>query len=230
MKILRTLGTLLIVAGLLMLVWAGVVWRWQDPFSALYTKYEQRQLSKQYAALAKGFHAAPTAPQSIGAEQEALAALAARYRKQTHAGQAIGHIVVPRLGLDMVLVDGTDEASLKRGPGRDLRTFMPGQGQLIYIAGHRTTYLAPFAHIDKLRAGDEVRLEVPYGTFVYRVRNHRVVPASDLSVLRSHGKEVVILQACHPRFFASHRYLAYAMPVRVEPNGMRPYPVATAAG
>jgi LPXTG-site transpeptidase (sortase) family protein len=60
---------------------------------------------------------------------------------------------------------------------------------------------------------------VPYGEFVYRVRFHRIVAASDLDVLRSHGREVVILQACHPRFFASHRYLVYAYPVRVVPRG-----------
>jgi sortase A len=63
-----------------------------------------------------------------------------------------------------------------------------------------------------------VTLEVPYGTFVYRVVRHRIVPSNDLSVLQSHGHEVVILQACHPRFFATHRYLAYATPVRVVPR------------
>jgi sortase A len=118
----------------------------------------------------------------------------------------------------MILVNGTDEGSLQKGPGRDLRTYMPGQGQLIYIAGHRTTYLAPFSHIDALRAGDRVTLEVPYATFVYRIVRHRIVPSNDLSVLQSHGHEVVILQACHPRFFATHRYLAYAVPVRVVPR------------
>ena len=53
----------------------------------------------------------------------------------------------------MVLVDGTDESSLKKGPGRDLRSYMPGQNRLVYIAGHRTTYLAPFSHIDAIRPG-----------------------------------------------------------------------------
>jgi sortase A len=96
---------------------------------------------------------------------------------------------------------------------------MPGQGQLIYIAGHRTTYLAPFAHIEKLRPGDYVILEVPYATFRYRIYKHRIVPADDLSVLRSHHREVVELQACHPRFFASQRFIAYGRIVRIEPRG-----------
>jgi sortase A len=104
-------------------------------------------------------------------------------------GQAIGRIVVPRLGMHMVLVNGTDHGSLKKGPGRDLRTYMPGQGKLVYIAGHRTTYLAPFSHIERLRRGDRIRLEMPYATVVYSVTRHRIVPANDLSVLRSHGRE-----------------------------------------
>ena len=52
------------------------------------------------------------------------------------------------MGLNMILVNGTDHDTLKKGPGRDLRTFMPGENRLVYIAGHRTTYLAPFSHID----------------------------------------------------------------------------------
>jgi sortase A len=123
----------------------------------------------------------------------------------------------------MLLVNGTDEASLKKGPGRYLGDFMPGQGQLVYIAGHRTTYLAPFSHIDALRPGDEVTIEMPYATFVYRVTGHRIVVSTDLAVLKSPGHELLELQACHPRFFATHRYIAYALPVEVIPRGGRPY-------
>jgi sortase A len=123
----------------------------------------------------------------------------------------------------MILVNGTDDASLRRGPGRDLRTYMPGEGQLIYIAGHRTTYLAPFAHIEKMRVGDMITLEVPYGSFRYRVFRKRIVPSDELAVLHSHGREVVILQACHPRFFATHRYLVYGLLTRVEPRGGRSF-------
>ena len=158
-------------------------------------------------------------------ERAQIAREARRYRATVHRGQAIGRILVPRLHLAMVLVNGTDPESLKRGPGREPSTFMPGAGQLVYVAGHRTTYLAPFSHIDSLRSGDVVTLQVPYGTFVYNVRSHRVVAASDLAVLRSHNREVVILQACHPRFFASHRYLVYAYPVRVFPTNGKSFTV-----
>ena len=92
---------------------------------------------------------------------------------------------------------------------------MPGQGELVYIAGHRTTYLAPFANIDKLKVGDRVTLEMPYGTFVYAITGHEIVDAHDLAVLDSHHREVVALQACHPRFFATHRFIAWAKSVLV---------------
>jgi len=122
----------------------------------------------------------------------------------------------------MVVVDGTDHDSLTKGPGLDRRTYMPGEGQLVYIAGHRTTYLAPFAHIERMKAGDPISLEVPYGTFRYRVFTHRIVRSDDLAVLESHGREIVELQACHPRFFASQRYIVFARLMQIDPRGAPP--------
>ena len=106
---------------------------------------------------------------------------------------------------------------------------MPGEGQLVYIAGHRTTFLAPFSHIERLRRGDRVKLQLPYATFVYRISGHRIVAADDLSVLRSPRHELLALQACHPRFFADHRYIAYALPVRVLPRDGPAYDATAAA-
>ena len=224
----RLLGTVLVVAGVLTLAWALVVWQWQDPFTALYTKWRQHQLTSQYEKRVRTF-SAPIAHSSPAAEQRIIAREARRYRLSAKRGEAIGRIRVPRMGVNMILVNGTDHGTLKKGPGRDGRTFMPGENRLVYIAGHRTTYLAPFSHIDSLRTGDRVTLEVPYGTFIYSVTRHRIVKSTDLSVLRSPRHEVVELQACHPRFFASHRYIAYARLVRVEPRGATPYDVGAQA-
>jgi sortase A len=219
----RITGTALIVFGVLALIWVGVVWRWQDPFTALYTHWKQHQLAKSYEKRFAAYQPLKRLDRSAttAATMRSIAREAHRYRLESHRGEAIGRIVVPHLGLNMILVNGTDDASLRKGPGRDLRTYMPGEGQLIYIAGHRTTYLAPFAHIDNLKPGDWVTLEVPYGTFKYRIFRHVIVGSGDLAVLRSRGREVVALQACHPRFFASHRYIAYGRLVRVEPRGGR---------
>lgn len=227
----RIAGTLLVVAGLGMLAWVLVVWRWQDPFTALYTHWKQHQLSQAYERRFSAYEPAQLRRNevSVSARTKVIAREARLYRIHSGRGQAIGRIRVPRLDLNMILVNGTDHNSLTKGPGRDRRTYMPGEGQLIYIAGHRTTYLAPFAHIERLQNGDAVTLDVPYATFRYRVFKHRIVDAHEMSVLRSHGVEVVELQACHPRFFASQRYIAYARLVRVEPRGGAAFePPATA--
>jgi sortase A len=224
----RFLGTFLIAAGVLTLVWALLVWQWQDPFTALYTTWRQHQLTSQYEKRARAFKA-PIAQTSTAAERRSIEREARRYRLESSRGEAIGRIRVSRMGVNMILVNGTDHDTLKKGPGRDLRTFMPGENRLVYIAGHRTTYLAPFSHIDRLRAGDRVTIEVPYATFVYSVTHHRIVKATDLSVLRSPRHELLELQACHPRFFASHRYIAYADLVRVEPRGAAAFDVSAVA-
>jgi sortase A len=227
--LLRVLGTALVVCGVGALVWALVVWRWQDPFTALYTKFQQHRLARQYDRLVAGYHAPRLRSTSLAVVRRTIAEEARRYRLATRQGEAIGRIIVPRLHLNMVFVDGTDEGSLEKGPGRDLRTYMPGEGRLVYIAGHRTTFLAPFSHIERLRRGDTVTLRMPYATFVYRIKRHRIVAADDLSVLRSPNRELVELQACHPRFFATHRYVAYALPVRVVPQDGPAYAVKAIA-
>jgi len=225
----RIFGTVLAVTGALTLVWTLVVWQWQDPFTALYTKWKQHELTSQYDKRARSFQASISGA-SLAAERKSIAREAKRYRESSKRGQAIGRLRVPRMGLNMIFVNGTDHDTLTKGLGRDLRTFMPGENKLVYVAGHRTTFLAPFSHIDSLRKGDRVTIVVPYGTFIYSVTHHRIVVSTDLSVLQSPGHEVLELQACHPRFFASHRYIAYARLIRVEPRGGMPYePTAIAA-
>ena len=221
-RVVRVTGTVMLAAGVAVLVWVLVVWRWQDPFTALYTTWKQHQLSQSYDRRARAFRLPEPSSKTASARAVTagqIRAVAHRYRLESKRGQAIGRLRVPRLGLNMVVVDGTDEGSLKKGPGLDRRTYMPGEGQLVYIAGHRTTYLAPFAHIERMKAGDPVTLEVPYGTFRYRVFTHRIVNADELAVLHSHGREIVELQACHPRFFASQRYIVYARLMQIEPRG-----------
>lgn len=218
----RHISTLIIVIGLGLLAWTGTVYVWKDPFTTAYTAWEQRGLESSLEEAfetwrpiatprqveprpTKGFRAKP-----VNVRREARA-----YRLGAEGGDAVARLEIPRLDLDVVVVNGTDVGDLRRGPGRHLDSFMPGQGQLVYIAGHRTTFGAPFSHIDKLRRGDRIRLELPYATIVYQVTADRIVDQYELSVLKSRGREELVLQACHPRFFASERYLVYARPVQV---------------
>jgi sortase A len=214
---LRVAGTVLAAAGLLAAAWAVTVWQWQDPFTALYTAHQQQSLETEYLVEQADYH-----PQASFTPRNPLRGIrraAARYRRQLERGDAVGRITVPRLDLNAIVVEGTDSTSLTKGPGRYTKSYVPGEGELIYIAGHRTTYGAPLAHIDRMRKGDRVTLAMPYGTFVYRVTSRVVVPANDVARLRSAGREEIALQACHPRFFASQRYIVYAKPVSVTPRG-----------
>jgi sortase A len=226
----RITGTLMIVAGVCSIGWVLLVWQWQDPFTAIYTKYQQHKLASSFAHRFAEYTppAQPKKRNGLPARtaRARVAADAAAYRLALHEGEPVGRLIVPRLGLKSIVVNGTAHDDLIKGPGRELHTFMPGEGELVYIAGHRTTYLAPFAHIDSLKAGDPITFVLPYATFHYEVTGHQIVTADDFAVLRSHHKELLALQACHPRFFASHRYIAYARLVRVEPRDGDPYSVA----
>jgi sortase A len=233
-RLVRIAGTAMIVLGAGAVAWVVLVWQWQDPFTALYTKYEQHKLASRFTHRLADYRppvsvrpvtTSPDGSVSVDAERARVRAEATAYRRALHEGDPVGRLIVSRLGLKTIVVNGTGHDDLTRGPGRDLRTFMPGQNELIYVAGHRTTYLAPFAHIDSLKPGDQITFVLPYGTFQYEVTGHRIVPADDLAVLRTHHREQLILQACHPRFFATHRYLAYARLVHVKPRSGPPYSV-----
>jgi sortase A len=214
-RTLRIAGTLLVVAGLLAAAWAVTVWRWQDPFTALYTAHQQKSLETAYAREEAAYR-----PRVVRRDPlRGIHRRAVRYRRQLDRGDAVGLLTVPRLGLKAVVVEGTDSGTLTKGPGRYSKSYVPGEGELIYVAGHRTTYGAPFARINRLRRGDKVTLQVPYGRFVYRVTGKVIVPADDVGRLLSRGREEIALQACHPRFFATHRYIVYARPLSITPPG-----------
>ena len=214
----RIFGTLLILAGIGSLAWALTVWQWQDPFTAVVNKLEQRELARDFDRRIEEGRAI-LVDTSAARLRESLPRAAAAWRKGSRRGDAVARLRIPALGVGEVVVNGTDTSSLKRGPGRFLGSAMPGEGELVYIAGHRTTYGAPFSRIDRLRKGDRVFVELPYATIEYAITGSRIVAASETSVLKSKGFEQLVLQACHPRFFATHRYLAYAKPVRVTPRG-----------
>jgi sortase A len=216
----RLFGTLLIAVGVLTLAWVVVVWRWEDPFTAVQTYFSQRHLHAAYDRHSVTFRRTLPPPAKDAEDAWQNASQAARaYDATLKTGGAVGRLRIGRLGLDIFVVEGTDHESLKKGPGHYVDSGLPGEGKLIYVAGHRTTYLAPFAHINDIRNGDYMTLEVPYGTFEYRAVRHYIVPSNDLAVLRNGGREILRLQACHPRFFATHRYIVDAALVSFTPAG-----------
>ncbi len=218
-RLLRITGTLLVVAGVASLAWALTVWQWQDPFTAVVNELEQRRLEDAFERRLDARPAALAAASAGTPQGQADVERAAHaWRKGLERGAPVARLRIPAIGVDEIVVNGTDADSLKKGPGRYLDSAVPGEGELVYVAGHRTTYGAPFSHIDRLKKGDRVVLELPYATFEYRITGHRIVEDDETWVLESRGREQLALQACHPRFFASHRYIAYAKPVQVTPT------------
>lgn len=216
----RRLSTLLLVIGIGVLAWTATVYLWKDPFTTAYTAYEQRRLESKLDQQFENWKPSPELVVQPGKpkpkpERDDLSREAKRFRLASGDGDAIARLRVPRLGLSIVVINGTDASDLRRGPGRHTETFMPGEGELVYIAGHRTTYGAPFSDIDRIETGDTISVDLPYGSVEYRVTGQRIVDDNDLSVLESRDREELVLQACHPRFFASQRYLVYARPVSV---------------
>lgn len=223
----RSLSTILITAGVLLLIDAGVTLAWQEPVSAVYASVQQDRLGTNLAQLERRQVSAleRRALAQLGSNERQMAFLARQLGRSAKTGSAIGRIKIPAIGADYVVVQGTSESALEKGPGRYPGQPLPGQSGTVAIAGHRTTYLAPFRKVDELRRGDRVVLEMPYGEFTYRVLEQRIVEPTDLGVLRTvHGpggriQDRLVLTACHPLYSAAQRIVIFAEQVAATPRG-----------
>lgn len=204
--VLRFVASVMAVSGVLMLADAGVTLAWQEPVSSLLASREQAKLGDEL----------DRRPAQVARDASDFRRLAAREARRIRTGDPIGRIAVPSLDRSYVMVHGDDQPTLRKGPGHYPDTPLPGQGGTVAVAGHRTTYLAPFRTIDDLRPGDPVVLSMTYGRFTYRVERTRIVEPTNLGVKRSVGYEQVILTACHPVYSAKYRIVVFARLVRTE--------------
>jgi sortase A len=212
----------MIVAGVLVLADGVVTLVWQEPISALIGKFRQDHLKGELASVeairpdASEQHALA----SIAGERNRVAYLAAKLQHSARNGHPIGRIEIPSIGADYVMVYGTDTSDLESGPGFFTETTFPGIEGTTLISGHRTTYLAPFRHIDSLRRGQVIKLQMPYAHFTYTVVGHRVVSPQDVHAATAQvGYSRVVLSACTPLFSAAKRLLVYARLTRAVPVG-----------
>jgi len=211
--VLRFLASVLITSGLLMLADAGLTLAWQEPISAYIAQRDQDSLGHELdsASIRDVVRREQAAVASIRNMRKRVARIAAAERKRAKKGKPIGRIELPTLGRHYVVVQGTDDATLRKGPGHYPGTEFPGEGKTMAIAGHRTTYLAPFRTINKLKAGDRIVLKMPYATFTYSVEKTQVVKPDALWITHDvKGEERLVLSACHPLYSASHRIVAFA--------------------
>ncbi len=125
-------------------------------------------------------------------------------------GSAVAIIKIPKIGVEKAVVQGVGTEDLKKGPGHYPNTPMPGQEGNAAIAGHRTTYGAPFYNLDELQPNDPILVTTVQGSFRYEVIETKIVRPSEVAVLKNTDDNRLTLTTCHPRFSAAQRMVVTA--------------------
>jgi sortase A len=212
----RILSTALITAGVVVLADAATTLLWQEPVSAAYSSLQQGRASGDLDDLEAEFATGDLGGLSLAADAAQAKVLAERFARQIDQGDPIGRIKIDDIGADFVFFEGTDTATLQHGPGHYEVTPLPGERGTVAIAGHRTTYLAPFRKINEIEDGDEIRLEMPYGAFNYVVEKHEIVEPKDTHIINPVGYDRLVLTACHPLYSAAQRWAIFAKLDRID--------------
>jgi sortase A len=210
--VLRGLSGVLIVIGLLLLADVGLTLVWQEPVSSVYARIQQSKLSNRLEKI----EAVPIPPlerrvlQRLPAGAPRLGFAARSLSRRIEDGNPVGRIRAGKIGLDDVIVEGTGTGDLRQGPGHYPDTPLPGARGTVAVAGHRTTYGAPFRHLDQLDRGDAIEVVMPYGRFTYEVERTRIVPPRAMWVTRRAAHDRLVLTACHPLYSAAQRIVVFA--------------------
>lgn len=216
-RALRGLGYALLLAGVVV----GLYLVYELFWTNVQTGEAQQQLADEWSldvgevGVDRALAAEPVVEEEAGEEAEAV--------PEVDPGDALAVMQFVRpdspqpLVVDgpLYVVEGTGLDGLKAGPGHYAGTALPGQPGNFAVAGHRTTYAAPFFHLDQLREGDEVLVTDRGGVrHTYRVAGARVVAPSDASVIGpdplGDGAPLLTLTTCHPRFSNAERLIVFA--------------------
>ena len=192
-------------AGVLILLFVAYQ-LWGTGFA---TARAQDRLDQQFSQQLDAF--VPPAPEAAGEPVTAPADLPI-----PASGDPIARLEIPSIGVDFIMVQGVELDVLKDGPGHFPQTPLPGQPGNSAVAGHRTTYKAPFHRIDEMTPGEEITVTTLQGSFTYRVdaqpdgRGHFIVQPDALSILRQDIGNRLTLMACHPKYSAAQRIVVTA--------------------
>jgi sortase A len=194
------LGRLLIAGGVLILLFVA----YQLWGTGLKEAASQHSLRRQFEASLHAHH-------STAANQGANAQAQADAAPPPPEGQAVGIIKIPAISLEKVVVQGVGESDLRAGPGHYPETPLPGQAGNSAIAGHRTTYGAPFFRLNELVSGDPILITTRQGAFRYVVQRSMVVDPSDSAVVAPTPGNHLTLTTCTPRYSAAQRLIVVAV-------------------
>jgi sortase A len=198
------------MSGALLLLDVGLTLVWQEPVSAFIASRDQDRLERELSVESRRYSRSVTAVSAGRADtRPALARAARSFAARLSPGEAFGRITMPSLEQSFIVAEGTDTATLRTGPGHYPDTGLPGMRRTVALAGHRTTYGAPFADVDELRRGDPIVVAMPYGRFTYRVDASRIVDPGAVWVTER-GHDRLVLTSCHPPFSAAKRIVVIA--------------------
>lgn len=191
-------------------------------WSGGYAHWQQSRLGDQLAHASRSFATIASdesARLAKSSRAERMRHLAHEYAARLDTGGPVGRIRIPSIGVSYVILEGRhksvpldggpDGDLLRRGPVHYGLTPLPGAGRPFAVAGHRTTFLAPFYRLNRLRAGDAITVATPYGTFAYGVVKLTLVKPGDTSVLLDRGYDLV-LTTCNPIGRSSQRLVVWA--------------------
>lgn len=165
----------LVVIGTLLLAEGAVTVLWQEPLTALSALRSQDRLDGELEKAEQRERRAAAKLRTQRKLDRYMAARAVATNSRAAPGEALGRLKIDRIGLNVVMVQTTSEASLQKGPAHYSETVLPGSPGIMGIAGHRTTYSAPFRNLDDLKIGNEIVVAMPYGRFVYSVVGTKIV-------------------------------------------------------
>jgi sortase A len=220
-RFVRAVSSVLILSGLLLLIDAGVTLLWQEPVTAVIALIKRGDINRRLVD--RPLSLSPLDDRVLAGITNTdgrIAFYAHLYARRALTGEQIGTIAFPKLHSSYAVVQGTDTTSLEEGPGHYPATAFPGvAGDTVAIAGHRTTYLAPFRYLNELVPGDLIVVTMPYGRFTYRVQRQQVVTPTSLWITANKGYERLVLSACNPLYSASQRIAVFARLYEQEPLG-----------
>jgi sortase A len=206
---LRGVGRTLIGTGVLILLFVA----YQLWGTNLAEARSQKSLKHDFLASLPSTSVAPpttTAAPGTASSVPATTAPPDTFAPPPPAGEAVAIIKIPKIGLEKAVVEGTGVPDLKKGPGHYIGTPMPGQPGNAAIAGHRTTYGAPFNRIDELQPGDPIIVTTRQGSFRYEMAQQEIVKPSDVHVLNPTPDNRLTLTSCNPKYSARQRIVVVA--------------------
>ena len=215
-SVLSALGAILTGAGVLILLFVA----YQLWGTGLYTSRQQGSLRSEFNDKLKAATAAPSTTSTT--------VNPANLPPPLPSGESVATIRIPKIGVDKTVVQGVGLADLRKAPGHYPETPMPGEQGNAAIAGHRTTYGAPFNRLDELAPGDQILVTTLKGSFAYTVTGSKVVKPSQVEVLNATPTPTLTLTTCNPKYSAKERLIVSAT---LDPGqkATAPSPTATTA-